>query len=157
MISWPPPKNITALRAFLGLTGFYRCFVLHYASIASPLIDLLKVSPFKWTHKTTLAFDKLKEAMIKLPTLTLPDFSKPFEVTIDASTTTIGTVLSQNSRPIAFFSKKLNTRMSASSTYVRELYGLTEAIKKWRLGSTFKIFTDHKSLKCLMTQTIQNP
>ncbi|GAU42093.1 hypothetical protein TSUD_134770 [Trifolium subterraneum] len=52
MISWPTPKNITALRAFLGLNGFYRRFVLNYASIASPLTDLLKSNSFKWTDST---------------------------------------------------------------------------------------------------------
>lgn len=159
MVSWPPPKNITALRAFLGLTGFYRRFVLNYAAIASPT-DLLKAHSFKWTDIAAQAFETLKQALIKLPTLTLPDFTKPFEVTTDASTTAVGAVFSQNTRLIAFFSKKLNPHLAASSTYVRELYGLTEAIKKWRqylLGSTFKIFTNHKSLKCLMTQTIQTP
>jgi hypothetical protein len=98
--------------------------------------------------------------MSHFPTLTLPDFSQPFEVTTDASNIAVGAVLSQNSRPLAFFSKKLSPRLSASSTYVRELYALTESIKRWRqylLGSTFKIFTDQKSLKCLMTQTIQTP
>lgn len=47
--------------------------------------------------------------------------------------------------------------MATASTYVRELYALTEAVKKWRqylLGNTFKIYIDHKSL---MTQTIQTP
>lgn len=134
--------------------------MLNYASIASPLTDLLKANAFKWTAAATAAFEALKNAMINLPTLTLPDFTQPFEVTTDASTTAVGAVLSQNSRPLAFFSKKLNPRLAASSTYIRELYGLTEAIKKWRqylLGSTFKIFTDHKSLKCLMNQTIQTP
>ena len=160
MVSWPPPKNLTALRAFLGLTRFYRHFVLNYATIASPLTDLLKANTFKWSDAAVTAFEALKNAMTHLPTLTLPDFTQPFEVTTDASTTAIGVVLSQNSHPLAFFSKKLNPRLASSSTYVRELYGLTEAIKKWRqylLGSTFKIFTDHKSLKCLMNQTIQTP
>lgn len=48
--------------------------------------------------------------------------------------------------------------MAASSTYIRELFALIEFVKKWRqylLGHTFKIFTDHKSLKSLMTQAIQ--
>jgi hypothetical protein len=160
MVEWPTPKNITALRAFLGLTGFYRRFVLNYATIASPLIDLLKANSFTWSEAADIAFQNLKAAMTNLPLLSLPDFTIPFEVTTDASLTAIGAVLSQNSKPLAFFSKKLTPRLTASSTYVRELYALTEAIKKWRqylLGSTFKIFIDHKSLKSLMTQTIQTP
>ncbi|MCH79303.1 transposon Tf2-1 polyprotein [Trifolium medium] len=160
MVDWPTPKNITALRAFLGLTGFYRRFVLNYATIASPLTALLKTNAFIWSEVADSAFLALKSAMTNLPLLTLPDFSLPFEVTTDASLHTVGAVLSQKSKPLAFFSKKLSPRLSASSTYIRELYALTEAIKKWRqylLGSTFKIFTDHKSLKSLMTQTIQTP
>lgn len=48
--------------------------------------------------------------------------------------------------------------MSSSSAYVRELYAIMKAIKKWRqylLGSTFKIYTDHNNLKSLVTQVIQ--
>lgn len=160
MFSWPAPKNITALRAFLGLTGFYRRFVANYASIASPLTDLLKSNSFHWNETANIAFHKLKLAMQNPPLLTLPNFNIPFEVTTDASNIAIGAVLSQNSHPIAFFSRKLNPRLSAASTYVRELYAITEAIKKWRqylLGSTFRIYTDHQSLKSLMTQTIQTP
>jgi hypothetical protein len=160
MVDWPIPKNITALRAFLGLTGFYRRFVLNYATIASPLTDLLKTNAFNWTEAANSAFLSLKTAMANIPLLNLPDFSLPFEVTTDASLYAVGAVLSQQSKPLAFFSKKLTPRLSSSSTYVRELYALTEAIKKWRqylLGSPFKIFTDHKSLKSLVTQTIQTP
>jgi hypothetical protein len=43
---------------------------------------------------------------------------------------------------------------------VRELFAVTEAIKKWcqyLLGNTFHTYTDHKSLKSLLTQTIQTP
>lgn len=160
MVSWPIPKNISALRAFLGLTGFYRRFVKNYATIASPLTDLLKANAFVWNDAAATSFQNLKEAMQTLPLLTLPDFTQPFEVTTDASTIAIRAVLSQNSHPIAFFSRKLNPRLAAASTYVRELYAITEAIKKWRqylLGSTFKIYTDHQSFKSLMTQTIQTP
>jgi len=69
-------------------------------------------------------------------------------------------VLSQNAHPIAFFSRNHTPCLSAASTYVCELYAITEAMKKWRqylLGSTFRIYTDHQSLKSLMTQTIQTP
>ncbi|KAL0386330.1 UNVERIFIED_CONTAM: Retrovirus-related Pol polyprotein from transposon [Sesamum radiatum] len=98
--------------------------------------------------------------MTSLPVLMLPDFTLPFDLTTDASNVAIGAVLSQQGHPFAFYSKKLCPQMQASSIYVRELFAITAAIKKWRhylLGNTFRIFNDHKSLKELMTQTIQMP
>ncbi|KAL0412969.1 UNVERIFIED_CONTAM: Retrovirus-related Pol polyprotein from transposon.6 [Sesamum radiatum] len=102
---WPTPVSFTGLRAFLGLTGYYRKFVRAYASLASPLTDLLKSKTFQWTAAADTAFAALKCAMVSLPVLRLPDFSLPFDVTTDASQTAIGAVLSQQQHPIAYFSK----------------------------------------------------
>lgn len=50
--------------------------------------------------------------------------------------------------------------MQVASTYVRELYAITEAIKKWRqylMGRHFRVFTDQRSLKHILTQVTQTP
>ncbi|KAL0399243.1 UNVERIFIED_CONTAM: Retrovirus-related Pol polyprotein from transposon.6 [Sesamum radiatum] len=157
---WPTPQTITGLRAFLGLTGYYRRFVHQYASIAGPLTDVLKGPHFRWTPEATAAFAALKSALLSLPVLHLPDFSRPFDVTTDASQFAVGAVLSQQHHPIAFFSKKMSPRMQAASAYEREMYAITEAVRKWRqylLGRKFHIYTDQKSLRGLITQTVQTP
>lgn len=42
MVTWPSPSNIKQLRAFLGLTGYYRRFIKNYGLICKPLHQLLK-------------------------------------------------------------------------------------------------------------------
>ena len=37
------PKTVTALRAFLGFTNYYSCYVRDYAKIVARLMDKLKV------------------------------------------------------------------------------------------------------------------
>ncbi|GJU03262.1 ty3-gypsy retrotransposon protein [Tanacetum coccineum] len=158
--NWPTPNLFTTLRGFLGLTGYYRRFVKNYAATASPLTDILKLQQFQWNDSADKAFQALKQEMESLVTLALPDFTQPFDVTTDASGQAIGAVLSQSDRPINFFSKKLCARMQEASTYIRELYAITEAIKKWRqylLGRKFRVFTDQHSLKHLLTQRVQTP
>lgn len=75
MIEWPLPRNVKALRGFLGLTGYYWNFIHHYGIIASPLTDLLKRNAFEWDDMATKAFMALKGAETQPPILKLSDFS----------------------------------------------------------------------------------
>ena len=126
---WPTPATAKELRAFLGLTGFYRKFVRQYATIASPLTTLLCKNVFEWSLESQEAFDKLKSAMINTPILALPNFHEPFLIEMDVSGTAMGVVLSQQGHPLAFFSKNFNPRLLNASTYVRELHAITSTVR----------------------------
>ncbi|KAL0381307.1 UNVERIFIED_CONTAM: Retrovirus-related Pol polyprotein from transposon, partial [Sesamum angustifolium] len=155
---WPTPESFTSLRAFIGLTGYYRKFMHHYASIVAPLTDLLKCKAFPWMSITPSAFSDFKLTMISRLVLHLPDFSLPFDVPTDASQMAIGAMLSQQHYPIAFFSKKLSAHMKAASAYDREMLAISEVVRKWRqylLGRKFHIYTEQHSLRGLINQRIQ--
>ena len=97
----------------------------------------------------------MKEALISAPTLALLDFSKPFLITTDASGQAIGGVLTQEGRPIAYESRKLRSHELNYPTHDLELLAVVHALKMWRhylLGNSFKIKTNHKSLKWIFTQ-----
>jgi len=105
-MEWPHPKTINQLRGFLGLTGYYRKFNKGYASLATPLSNLLKRETFHWSDKAEAAFQQLKTVITPQPVLALPNFELPFEIETDASDNGIGVFLTQRKHPIAYFSKK---------------------------------------------------
>ena len=92
IIEWPTPVNLTQLRGFLGLCGFYRRFVSGYSRHATPLTNLMKKGAFLWTLEAQECFDKFKELMTSCPVLALLDFRKPFELHCDASGEGVGDV-----------------------------------------------------------------
>ena len=142
---------------FIGLTGYYRKFVSNFSDIVCPLTNLLKKNvPFIWDKSCEEAFLKLKSILISRPILKSPDFNKPFVLSVDASDTGIGAMLSQNvdgeDHPIAFFSKKLNDYQRKYSTIEKETLALISAINHFEIYVTSNagptvVFTDHNPLK----------
>lgn len=160
ILDWPIPSSPTQLRAFLGLIGFYHKFICGYAAIAKPLMKLLRKDQFGWSPMSQQAFEQVKQKITMALVLATPDFTIPFTLETDASRTAMGTVLLQNSHPIAYYSKALCPHLQHPSTYVRQLHAITTAVLKWRhylLGHHFTILIDHFSLKDLMSQVIQTP
>jgi hypothetical protein len=73
----------------------------------------------------------------------------PKRTALDASHTQLGAVISQDGKPIAFFSRKLNGAQTRYMTTERELLSIVETLKEFRsilLGMKILVHTDHKSL-----------
>jgi hypothetical protein len=104
---FPPPKNLKAMRRFLGMARFYARFVKDFSFIAEPLHALKrKGAKFSWGPSQQEAFDKLKRALTAAPVLQVPDFSKESVLVCDSSDVAISAVLYQklidDLAPIAF-------------------------------------------------------
>lgn len=158
--NWPVPTTVKDVRAFLGLAGYYRKFIKGFATIVAPLTQLTSKAGFHRTFEAEEAFLQLKKALTTAPVLQLPDFSQKFIIECDACGTGIGEILSQQGRPIAYFSEALKGTMLALSTYDKEMLAIVKAIKKWRLyllGRSFIVRTDQRSLKFLLEQRITTP
>ncbi len=81
--------------------------------------------------------------------LAYPDFSKPFEIYIDASTKQLGAVITQDNRPIAFFIPKLCGAQSKYTITKLELLAIVETLKEFNgmlWGQRINVYTDHKNL-----------
>jgi len=159
MLKWPVPQSVTDVRAFLGITGYYRRFVKGYGCIAKPLTQLLQKKLFQWSSEAQMAFEALKKAMVSTPVLALPDFKESFVVETDASDIGIGAVLMQKDRPIAFLSKALGDSHKHKSIYEKEFLALIMAVEKWRQylqRQEFIIRTDHQSLAYLTEQNLHS-
>ena len=94
--------NYTEIQRFLGATGFFQCFIKNYARIARPLNDLLEGEASKWKAQpmdlpleALEAFNTLKMKCMTAPILAFADFQKPFLLQTDASSHSLGAVLSQ--------------------------------------------------------------
>ncbi len=152
IVSWPSPKSLFEVRSFHGLASFYRKFIRNFSEICAPMLDTIKKvnQPFHWTEAAENSFQILKKKITERPILRLPDFNKLFQVRCDASGTAIGVVLSQEDRPVAYFSEKLNESRKKYSTYDKEFYAILQALKHWRnylLGNEFVLFSDNSALQ----------
>jgi hypothetical protein len=65
--------------------------------------------------------------------LAYPNFNKEFVIHMDASHTQLSAMISQDGKPIAFFSRKLNGAQTQYTTTERELLSIIETLKEFHL------------------------
>ncbi|CAM5100675.1 unnamed protein product [Eretmochelys imbricata] len=134
--NWPRPNRKKQVRAFLGLVGYYRRFIPHFATRASPLTDVIKArgpDMVKWTDAEEKAFMDLQTALGSNPVLIAPDFNKEFILQTDASEVGLGAVLSQmvgdEEHPILYLSRKLLPREQKYAVVERECLAVKWAME----------------------------
>jgi hypothetical protein len=148
---WSSPRNIFEVGSFHGLASFYRKFIRNFSGICASMMDTVKKrhKSFHWIEETEKSFKLLKEKITRQRVLVLPDFSKKFQVRCDASGFVIGAVLSQDNRPVAYFSENLNDSKRNYFTYDKYFYAIIQALKKWRhhlVPKEFVLYSDNQAL-----------
>lgn len=89
------------------------------------------------------------------PILFFLDFDKAFQVECNASGLAIREVLSQEGKPLTYFSEKLNDAKRKYSSYDLEFYDWVESLKKWRhhlLPKEFIVYMDNHALQFINNQ-----
>lgn len=171
---WQPPRTVSDLLAWLGFCGYYRQFIPNFAKLTNCFYSLTKgkvalsrtgkrvmrYDPFSWTPELDEAFQRLKDAFATAPELFHYDPLKRTVIETDASDFMTAGVLSQfhgdELKPVAFFSKKMNSAQWNYAIYDKELLAIVRCLEQWRpelmgLAESFDIYTDHQSLEHFMS------
>jgi ribonuclease HI len=159
-LDWKAPKDVRVIKSFIGMADYYRCFIEGFCKVARLMTALLaKKVEFKWTPTCQESFEMLKQKLTTTPVLVLLDVHKPFSVYCDASYTGLGCVLMHEGRVVTYSSRQLKVHEKNYPTHDMELAAVVHALKTWRhylYGKKCDIYTDHKSLKYIFTQSELN-
>ena len=100
---WPVPKDVTDVRSFMGIIGYYRSFIEVFLRIANPITSLQKKEKnFYWNEKYEDSFKKFKTLLASTHILRIADPNKDFIVCTDACNDSLSGVLTQEGHVIAY-------------------------------------------------------
>ena len=154
-----PPTTLMKLRSFLGSCNFYRKFIDGFSDVAEPLNLLMrKDAKFDYTPEWQRAFEYLKTAITRAPSLAHFNTELPTVLTTDASLVALGAVLSQvqsdgSDHPVAFASRTITDAERNYSAGEREALACIWAAEHFHFflyGHRFTLRTDHPSLTTLL-------
>jgi hypothetical protein len=126
-------NNVTEVRSFMGLVGYYKRFIEGFSKIAHPIKYLQKKgAKFQWTLYCEKSFQHLKQLLTSAPILRIAEPNEDFIVCTDACKEGLGGVLNQNGFFICYESRKLKEHERHYATHDLELEAIVHALRKWR-------------------------
>jgi hypothetical protein len=102
------------------------------------------------------SFQELKKRLTTVAVLVMPDMEKPFSIYFNVSGQGLGCVLMQDDRMVAYASRQLRKHEVNYPTHDIKLAAVVHTLKIWRhylMGKRCELYTDHKSLKYIFTQS----
>lgn len=152
---YPRPNDKESVKRFTAFANYYRRFINNFAQLALLLNKLTrKKVEFIWNDECENAFQTIKSQLIEPPTLQYPDFNKPFFVTVDASNSACGAVLSQeingNDLPIRFISRSFQKGELNKPIIEKELLAIHFAItylRPYLYGTKFTVRSINLSIE----------
>ena len=168
----PPPEDLTGVRRFLGFVGYYRKFIPRYSDIARPLTNLTRKDiPFEWTDACQIAFQMLKEFLLKEPILKYPMPEQPYILYTDASKYAWAGVLTQSyhyneegkdyyiHHPITYISGLFRGPQINWAALTKEAYAIYMSVRKldyYLKEADTTIRSDHLPLKSFLLKNTKN-
>jgi ribonuclease HI len=133
------PRNLKELQFFIGQINFLRRFIPNLAELLRNITNMLKKDiKIKWDSESRQSFEQVKRALIEVPVLISPDFTKDFYLFSFTSEHTIAAVLLQKNsegyeQPIAFFNKALRDDALNYNIMEKQAFALVKAIQDFRV------------------------
>ncbi|XP_060810140.1 uncharacterized protein K02A2.6-like isoform X1 [Amyelois transitella] len=158
IINAPVPNNVTEVRSWIGMVGYYSKFVPQLSVKLKPMYDLLqKDRKFIWTKVCNDSFEQVKKEIVSDNILIHFNRDLPLRLSCDASQNGIVAVLSHilpdgTDRPISFISRVYSKAEKGYSMIHKEALAIYWAVQKfyqYLVGSKFELQSDHKPLQAL--------
>nr|GFB43207.1 putative reverse transcriptase domain-containing protein [Tanacetum cinerariifolium] len=128
--NWASPTTPTEICQFLGLAGYYHRFIKYFSKIAKSLTILTqKDKKFVWGEDQEMAFQILKQKLYEALILALPKENDDFVFYCDASIQSLGAVLMQREKVIAYASQQLKPHEENYTTHDLKLGAVVFALK----------------------------
>ena len=151
LLKLPLPHDGASLKRALGLFSYYSQWIPKYSDMIQPLINK---PTFPLPSAAREVFESIKQCIVKA-SIVSPNNVDTLVLESDASDYAISASLNQNGKPVAFFSRTLNSHEKHHHSVEKEACAIVEACRRWRhylTGRRFLLITDQEAVSYMFSK-----